>query len=89
MQSHAGPVIADSVSVSPYETFLVDSVGHFLLVSFIYSDSYSLSSPSSTGFPVQFRIFLLIMSGCEFLHSSHLLPEEAFLMMTEKGTNLV
>lgn len=51
MQTHAGPVLATSVSDSPYSPCLVDSVGHILLVSFIPSDSYNLSSPSSVIFP--------------------------------------
>ena len=35
----AGPVLSASVSVSPYEHHLVDSVGQVLLVSCILSDS--------------------------------------------------
>lgn len=40
-RTHAGPVLADSVSVSPYEPQLVDSVGSVLLMFSIPSDSYS------------------------------------------------
>lgn len=32
-QTHKGPVIVTSVSVSLYEFYLVDSVGHILMVS--------------------------------------------------------
>lgn len=46
MQTHAGPVLAMLVSVSPCEP-LVDYVGHILMVSSVPSDSYSFSSPSS------------------------------------------
>ena len=45
VQTTAPPVFAASVSVSPYEPCLVDSVGHVLLVAPITSDSYNLSSP--------------------------------------------
>ena len=44
MQTYPCPVFATSVSVKPYVPCLVDSVGSFLLVSSIPSDSYSLSS---------------------------------------------
>lgn len=48
VQTHAGPVVA-TVSVSPYEPYLVDSVGHVLVSpSFL---TPSLSSPSSVGCP--------------------------------------
>ena len=51
-QTHAGPIFATLVYVSPYETCLVDLVGHFLLVSVIPTESYTLSSlPSKECFP--------------------------------------
>ena len=45
------PIPASSVSVTPYEPCLVNSVGHVLLVSSIQSDSYSPYTLSSAGFP--------------------------------------
>ena len=49
VQTHAGSVIAASVSVSLYEPCLVDSVDFFSWCS-LPSGSYNLFSPSSTGF---------------------------------------
>lgn len=48
---HADLMIAVSASVSPDETCFIDSVGQVLLVSSITSDSYNLSSLSSTVSP--------------------------------------
>ena len=75
MQTYPGPVFATSVSVKPYVPCLVDSVGSFLLVSSIPSDSYSLSpflSVDSTNSKkrgmmegdLQFRHLLCMMPGC-------------------------
>ena len=74
LETHTGPMFSTSVSVSPCETCLLNSVGHVLLVSPIPPDSYSLSSLSSPGFPdlggegpnrdLSFRFCLQIMSGC-------------------------
>jgi hypothetical protein len=50
VQTHVDPMNAASVSVSPYQTYLVDLVDHILLLSSTPSDSYSLSFPSSVGF---------------------------------------
>lgn len=55
------------------EPFLVDSVRHVLLVSFITSEPYCLSSPSSGVFLIWFDGDLHldsphIISGCESLH---------------------
>lgn len=52
MQIHADPLLATSVSVSPHEPYLVDSVGHVLMVSSISSDYYDLSLSSSVEFPI-------------------------------------
>lgn len=51
MQGHVGPVLAASVSGGPYEHCSVDSEGLVLLVSSVPSDSYTLYSSSSMGFP--------------------------------------
>lgn len=51
MKTDASPMLVTSVSVSPYETYLVDSVVHvLLLVSSIPSESYN-SSLSSVALP--------------------------------------
>ena len=50
-QTHVGPMVVAPVSVSSYVSFLVDSVGHVLLVSSIRSASYNLSDSSSMEFP--------------------------------------
>lgn len=81
--------------MSPSETCLVDSVGHFLLVFSIPSESYTLSSLSSKeGFPdhqregpngaLQFRFSICVVFGC----GSYLLLQQASLMVTGQGTNL-
>lgn len=77
-------MLASSVSVSPYEPGLVDSVGRVLLVSSTPSDSYSLSSPPFHEVPeaprgglsgdLQLRLFLCLVSGCGSLY---LLPSAA------------
>ena len=54
----AGPVLAASVSVGPYEPGLVVSVGHVLLISSIPSDSYNLASLS---FELLFRVVQVIL----------------------------
>lgn len=76
MQALAEPILVASVSVSPYESSLVDSVCCIIQVSSILSDSYKLSFPSSMGFtksqgedPIQ-PIFFFIMSGCQTPHPS-------------------
>ena len=51
LQTHVGPVLNVSVSVSSYEVCSVDLSGLVLLVSSVISDSYILSVSSSTGFP--------------------------------------
>ena len=51
VQTHAGPVVSASVSVSVHKPYLDDLVGHALLVPSISFDSYNLSSPSSTRLP--------------------------------------
>lgn len=48
-QTHTGPLIVSSVSVSPWDPCLVDSVDCVILVPF--SDSYNPSSPSSARLP--------------------------------------
>ena len=50
-QSHAGSLVVGSVSVSPYESWLVDSVGFFFFGVLDPSGSYNPSFPSSAGFP--------------------------------------
>lgn len=50
-QTHVSPVLTGSVSVSPCELRLADSVDRVLLLSSILSNSYNLFSPSSVGFP--------------------------------------
>lgn len=62
---------------SPYDPCLVDSVGG-VLVSYICSEYYNLSTLPSAGFPellgevsnedFQFRLSLVLMSGCESLY---------------------
>ncbi|KAL6040966.1 hypothetical protein STEG23_035942, partial [Scotinomys teguina] len=49
VQTHAGYIFAASLSMSPYEPYLVDSVGHVLLVFSISSEPYKFSSPFSMG----------------------------------------
>lgn len=51
VQTPAGLVLDTSVSVSPCDPCLVDSVDHVLLVSSIPFDSYNFSLPSCMGFP--------------------------------------
>jgi hypothetical protein len=72
------PVLAASVSVSSYEPCLVDSEGSVLIVFSIPSDSYHLSTFSSSGFPehrgerfdeeLRFRFALQMLSCCGTLH---------------------
>ena len=74
VQTYSGSLIASSVSVSPYESCLVDSVGHVLLVSLEPCGSYISFSPSSIGFlelqgdkrneDFQFGLSLHLMFGC-------------------------
>lgn len=89
MQTSEGPVLAASVSVSPYVICAIDSVGRVLLVSPIPSDSYNLLSPSSTGFfwllgegpdeDLQFRLSTKCLAvGLPIC--SHLLRKEASLI---------
>ena len=51
VETHAVPVLAILVTVRPYEPCLANSVGHILLISSTFPDSYSLHSPSSVGLP--------------------------------------
>ena len=51
VQTHAAPVPAASVSVSLYAPCKVAPKGLALLVPSIPSDSYTLSTSSSPGFP--------------------------------------
>lgn len=50
VQTHAGCVFATSASLRPYEHWLLDLVGHVILVSSIHSHSYPFF-PQSTWFP--------------------------------------
>lgn len=50
MQTHSSPILAASVFVSHCEPCLVESLGYVLLVPYIPSDSYNLSSSSFKGF---------------------------------------
>ena len=98
MQTLVGPVPAISVSVSPYEYCWVDSVDHIILVSSITSESYSLSCPSSLGGKCPSRGTQLNISNLDpylveclavgLCTCSHLLPEEASLMMTIQSISL-
>lgn len=55
VQAHAGPMLAGSVSVSPYESCLVDLTGRALLVSLptliptMFSPRLLQGSPASEG----------------------------------------
>lgn len=55
MQTLAGPMLDASVFVCSYEPYLVNSVGHVLLMSPILSDSY-ISFPLSIEFPQASRV---------------------------------
>lgn len=65
-------MFAASVSESPHEPFLVDSVEYYLLVSLF--DSYNIHSPSSIRFPEgDFHLDFLslhrfLLSSCRSLH---------------------
>lgn len=73
-QTHAGPKIVTSVSVSPYEPCLADFVGHVLLDS---SGSYNVFLPLYKCSQGSMGIELMgisnlwsfhLMFGCRFLH---------------------
>lgn len=90
VQTHAGPMVSASVSVSIHKPYLDDLVGHALLVPSISFDSYNLSSPSSTKLPNLHQWSPLIQTlSAQYLavwHSifSHLQVEEAFLMLPRR-----
>lgn len=49
-ETHSGALTLVSVSVSPNETWLFDSVDHILVVSLTLPGFYNTFSPTSTGF---------------------------------------
>lgn len=100
VQTYTGAMLAPLVSVSPCEPCLVDSVGHVLLVSSIPSESYCFPPPLFCGFPWSLRgrdpietsSLNSLSAHCQAVGlgtHSHLLSEEASLMVIGKCTNLV
>lgn len=92
-------MLATLVSVSIYALCWVDSVGHVLQLSSIPANSYNISIPSSSGFseenkgriPVETSNSDSFSTWCLAVGlsiSSHLLPEEDFLMTARQGTHL-
>ena len=55
VQTTAGLFLAASISASPCEPCLIDSLGHVLLLRTIPSDSFDLSFLSSVRFPEALR----------------------------------
>lgn len=56
-QTHKGPLITTPISVSPYKSWFVDSVGYVLIVSLTPLLSQFFPSPSSMGCPKLCLIF--------------------------------
>lgn len=77
-QTHANSMIAASVSVNPYENYLVD-LSFMFLSCLQFSLSYNPFNPSFAGFPKLHLKFV-----CGFLHCSHHLAEEASLVTIDR-----
>lgn len=80
-QTHAGPELATSVSVSPYEPCLVDPVGCILLVSSIHLAPMILLLPFETGLvsPI-LTLWLRLPLGCGLpVLVSHILQLQAYI----------